>query len=891
MATFVVNTLADENDSGVTIETIDLGFGVTTEVPVVTDLSLREAVAMANDSAGADTIVFAPNLIGQIRLTDADGSIGITDALTIDGDGRITITGDSAGDDVTGVGGITDVSASGDAQLDDNTRIFTATADLTLSGLALTGGRTSGDTDPGGAVFSSGSVTIRDSVIAGNSTIGLSAFGGGIYAAGDVILNNSIVSGNVAYGDEAPGGGVASYGAITAISSTITGNASADEGGGLASDVDVSVVNSIVLGNIAGSDYNDEVAENSDTVGDGLVTVTGSNIIGFDAPSFDTSLYVSPGSTGTVINADQSAVFATLEDNYGVQAGALGLNGGVFPSIALANRLDNPALDATNTTGSDIRGFPRGIDLASVDNGGNSDIGSFELLDEAPTPATITSGAGFIVDENSLIAADVDATDPVESEGDGLIFSIIGGPDAGLFTINSANGVVSFIDPPDFENPQDANGDNVHEITVEVRDAISDGDSQDLTITVTDAGDAPAAEPAAANGDEDTVISGVLNAADADGDNLTFSLLDPTTNGDVVVDASGSFTYTPDPDFNGEDNFTFTVSDGTLTDTETATITINPVDDPDVPSAGNDDLLGSGANDNINALGGDDSLTGLNGDDTLIGNDGDDIVLGGVGLDFLRGGAGLDTIEGGSGADDIGGGGGADSVLAGNGNDDISGNGGGDILRGNGGADDILGGSGADTVFGGDGADIIAGNAGADDLKGNVGRDEISGGVGADTINGGGGGDLIDGGGGNDLLSGGSGLDTIAGRGGDDTIKGGGGSDLIDGGGGNDLLEGGSGQDTIIGAGGDDTLQGGDGADTFQFSETDVADTILDFAQDIDTIEIQSGAAVFADLVIEQDGDDVLIGFGEGQIRVVADTVEAFGEDDFLFSAGGSVID
>lgn len=846
MATFVVSTLADENDNGVTTRTIDLGFGVTTEVPVVTDISLREAVQMANDSAGADTITFAPNLIGLIRLTE--GEIEITDTLTINGDGRITITGDGAGDDVTGVGGITDVSASGDAQLDANTRIFNATADLTLSGLALTGGRTTADYAPGGAVFSSGAITIRDSVIAGNSTIGLESFGGGIYAAGDVILNNTVVSGNVAYNDEAPGGGVASYGAITAISSTITGNASGDEGGGLASDVDVSVVNSIVLGNIAGSDYNDEVAENSDTTGDGLITVTGANIIGFDAPAFDTSLYVSTGSTGTVINADQSAVFATLEDNYGIQAGALGLNGGIFPTIALANGLDNPALDATATTGSDLRGFPRGIDLVSVDNGGISDIGSFELLDEAPTPATITSSPAFTATENSLIAGDVDATDPVESEGNGLIFSITGGPDAALFSINSGNGVLSFLTAPDFENPIDANGDNVYELSVEVRDAISDGDAQDITVTVTDDGDAPVAAPANASGDEDTVITGVLTATDADGDNLTFSLADAPLNGDVVVDPDGSFTFTPDLDFNGEDTFTFTVSDGTLTDTETATISIAPVDDPDVPTPGEDDLIGTGGDDVINALAGNDTLTGLDGDDSLIGNDGDDLAIGGDGADFLRGGGGDDTLQGNAGDDDIAGGAGQDDVLGGDGADDINGNGGADILRGNAGADDIRAGSGADAVLGGNGADIITGNGGADDLRGNGGRDEISGGVGADTIFGGGGGDLIDGGGGLDFLAGGSG------------------------------------QDTLTGKGGDDTLQGDGGADTFQFRATDINDTILDFTQNVDVIEIQSGAAAFADLVIEQDGDDVLIGFGTGQVRVVTDTVAAFSEDDFIFT-------
>ncbi len=54
----------------------------------------------------------------------------------------MTITGDAAGDDVTDAAGITDVAASGARRLDDNSRIFDASAALTLDGLTLTGGRT-----------------------------------------------------------------------------------------------------------------------------------------------------------------------------------------------------------------------------------------------------------------------------------------------------------------------------------------------------------------------------------------------------------------------------------------------------------------------------------------------------------------------------------------------------------------------------------------------------------------------------------------------------------------------------------------------------------------------------------------------------------------------------
>jgi len=50
-------------------------------------LSLREAVALANDSRGLDTITFAPSLRGGTILMDwSRGPVDINDPLVIDGD-------------------------------------------------------------------------------------------------------------------------------------------------------------------------------------------------------------------------------------------------------------------------------------------------------------------------------------------------------------------------------------------------------------------------------------------------------------------------------------------------------------------------------------------------------------------------------------------------------------------------------------------------------------------------------------------------------------------------------------------------------------------------------------------------------------------------------------
>src|SRR4029434_5986681 len=58
--------------------------------------SLRDAIADANDSSGADIIVFRKGLTGSIKL--ATGEIDITDTLAIKGPGatKLAIDGKSA---------------------------------------------------------------------------------------------------------------------------------------------------------------------------------------------------------------------------------------------------------------------------------------------------------------------------------------------------------------------------------------------------------------------------------------------------------------------------------------------------------------------------------------------------------------------------------------------------------------------------------------------------------------------------------------------------------------------------------------------------------------------------------------------------------------------------
>lgn len=334
-------------------------------------------------------------------------------------------------------------------------------------------------------------------------------------------------------------------------------------------------------------------------------------------------------------------------------------------------------------------------------------------------------------------------------------------------------------------------------------------------------------------------------------------------------------------------------------------------------------LIGLNGDDSLSSQG-DDILVGGQGDDTLVANAGDDTLNGGNGDDLFQGLSGGNEIDGGDGANDtvqftaarsvftvvengeeitITGVGGVNKItnvetfvftdqtlskadLIAPPVDPVippSPTAGDDILRGTALNDTISALGGDDTVNGLAGDDLLLGGAGGDNIKGNGGDDRIRGNGGDDTLKGNGGADNIKGNGGADNIKGNGGGDVIKAGGGADTVKAGGGSDTIDGGGGADLLEGGGGADVITGKGGNDTLTGNGGADVFQFRASDRNDTISDFRQGQDRIEILTGANAFAGLSIEQDGADVLIGFGVGQVRVVTDNAGAFSEDDFIF--------
>ena len=148
-----------------------------------------------------------------------------------------------------------------------------------------------------------------------------------------------------------------------------------------------------------------------------------------------------------------------------------------------------------------------------------------------------------------------------------------------------------------------------------------------------------------------------------------------------------------------------------------------------------------------------------------------------------------------------------------------------------------------ENAFGGDGRDRIKGNRADNRLDGGRNDDILSGLKGADTLIGNAGDDRLKGGKDNDQLLGGDG---------NDRLLGGAGDDLLDGGNGDDLLNGQSGTNQLV---------GNDGADIFVLNAGDGLDTIQDFEDGRDRLELGRGLS-FGSLAFSQTGNALEIASG-----------------------------
>jgi len=158
-----------------------------------------------------------------------------------------------------------------------------------------------------------------------------------------------------------------------------------------------------------------------------------------------------------------------------------------------------------------------------------------------------------------------------------------------------------------FSYTPDLNYFGADSFSYNLSDGSLDSNLATVSLTVTPVNDAPVAADAQATTAEDTPLVIALGAyaitndlagvvgqpsqmassfiSDVDSTNITTQIVAGPAHGVLVTNADGTYSYTPDANYNGADSFTYKANDGQL-DSNVATVTLGITPVNDAPTLG-----------------------------------------------------------------------------------------------------------------------------------------------------------------------------------------------------------------------------------------------------------------------------------------------------------------
>ncbi len=214
----------------------------------------------------------------------------------------------------------------------------------------------------------------------------------------------------------------------------------------------------------------------------------------------------------------------------------------------------------------------------------------FIIVNDVNDPPVITSNPWFNIAENAMAFLAIVCTD-VDLPAQTVTFSLSGGADQNKFSITSG-GVLSLITPPDYENPTDANADNVYLVQVTASDGAGGTAVQNISFAVTPANDnspviTTSSTPSVAENNT-AVLTVAATDADQPAQTITYSISGGADQGKFSITSGGVLTFNSPPDYeNPTDANTdnvyqvqVTASDGYGgTYLQNLTVTVTPVND------------------------------------------------------------------------------------------------------------------------------------------------------------------------------------------------------------------------------------------------------------------------------------------------------------------------
>jgi VCBS repeat-containing protein len=251
--------------------------------------------------------------------------------------------------------------------------------------------------------------------------------------------------------------------------------------------------------------------------------------------------------------------------------------------------------------------------------GGVSNTATVNITVTSVNDAPVAAADSATTNEDTPVIIDVLANDsdlhggaPNENNTP-LSTQIVGGPAHGTLTLNP-DGTYTYTPNADYNG-----SDSFTYRAVDKLGGVSG--TATVSITVNSVNDPPVA-----NDDTGTVVEdGVLNGSSVLGNDtdhkgapseynlpLTAQLVGDVGHGTLVLNANGTYTYTPDADYNGTDSFTYNAVDslGGVSNTATVTLTVTSVNDPPVANDDTGTVVEDGALSGASVLANDSDLHG-----------------------------------------------------------------------------------------------------------------------------------------------------------------------------------------------------------------------------------------------------------------------------------------
>jgi Bacterial Ig domain len=579
--------------------------------------TLRWAVEQADESATGATINFSLSTPATITL--GQGPLNLSNL-----GGAFAVNGPGAG--------LLTVSGGGQSQVFTSTEVEQGGQTLSMSGLTISGGSTTGQ---GAGLFSLGSLTLTGVTISGN-TAGTN--GGGVYNRGFMTLLNCTLSGNSAatHGGAMDNAGTATLidctiannttgptgvsggggldnekaGTLSLVGCSISGNSSGQLGlgAGLLNYGLVGLADCAITGNTAKTSGSGSSGGGLDNEGTGTANLTDCTLTGNYAHvggGLNNFLKATANLTDCVLSKNTAYYSAGLNSagpvnltNCTISGNtATGPGGGLNVGPGLTN-LTNCTIygNAAASGGGLVNYGPANLTACTISGNtattaaGIDNVSAFGYTGTAVLTDTIVAGntapGGAASDIGGNNAAGVTGTNNVVGTGSsggitgGVSGNQVGVTSAGLAAL-AANGGLTQTMALKTGSPAIGAGVAVTGLTTDQRGlprptsgAVDVGAFETQSV----ADSPPIASYEAVTTNENAALAGQVSATDADSNPLTYSVVAQPADGTVAIQSNGLFTYTPTANWSGPDSFTFRAFDGiAYSNVATVSVVVYPV--------------------------------------------------------------------------------------------------------------------------------------------------------------------------------------------------------------------------------------------------------------------------------------------------------------------------